>query len=209
MQPPIQHDLSVAAAARRRRSIRRYKPEPIARETLTELLEVAGRAPSAWNLQPWRFVVVTEPERKARLQEAANGQKQVGAAAAVIVLYSDMQDTLANLDAVMHPTASTETRGKAQAGIRQAFAGQSRETQEDWGARQAGIALGYLLLALESHGYGSSPMLGFNPAAVKALFELPEHVPISALVAVGLPDEPGRESHRRPTSDLVRWDPVA
>jgi len=74
--------LTVAEAAESRRSIRRYEPEPIPREDLEEILRLTGLAPSAFNAQPWRWIVVETPELKARLQDAANGQAQVGNAPA-------------------------------------------------------------------------------------------------------------------------------
>src|SRR5690349_2104694 len=82
--------LSVPAAIEARRSVRKYKPLPIPDEDLERILALTGLAPSAFNVQPWRFVVVRDPAVKAQLQQAAYNQPQVGAAPAVIVLYSDM-----------------------------------------------------------------------------------------------------------------------
>ena len=86
--------LSVKEAILTRRSIRKFKPEPIPREKLEEILSLALKAPSSNNLQPWRVVVVQNPELKERLREAANNQAQVSSAPAVLVVYSDMKDTL-------------------------------------------------------------------------------------------------------------------
>jgi coenzyme F420-0:L-glutamate ligase / coenzyme F420-1:gamma-L-glutamate ligase len=55
---------------RSRRSIRRFKPDPVPQDCLQRILETASYAPSAHNLQPWRFAVVTTPAAKARLAEA-------------------------------------------------------------------------------------------------------------------------------------------
>lgn len=55
---------------RTRRSIRRFKPEPVPDSVLERILTTATFAPSAHNRQPWRFVVLTSPESKARLAEA-------------------------------------------------------------------------------------------------------------------------------------------
>ena len=73
------------------------------------------------------------------------------------------------------------------------------------GLRQTGIALGYLLLILESRGYGSSPMLGFDPAGVKRLFSLPDHVEVAALVAFGKPANAGRNSVRHELESIARF----
>jgi nitroreductase len=50
--------MNIVEAIKERKSIRGYKPDPVSRETLTEILEIAGRAPSAMNTQPWEFVVL-------------------------------------------------------------------------------------------------------------------------------------------------------
>ena len=83
---------TAAIAADHRRSIRQYESTPIPQADLTELLRLAGRAPSAFNAQPWRFVVVQDAALKADLATAASGQQQVLRAPATIVLYSDMVD---------------------------------------------------------------------------------------------------------------------
>jgi len=58
------------ALMRRRRSVRRFRPSPIAPATIRRLLEVARLAPSAHNRQPWRFVVIEDGAKRARLAEA-------------------------------------------------------------------------------------------------------------------------------------------
>ena len=63
--------------------------------------------------------------------------------------------------------------------------------REAWGNAQANIFLGFLLLAAKSLGYDTSPMLGFDPEAVKALLGLPPHVRVPALVAIGKGAESG------------------
>jgi nitroreductase len=196
--------LNVREAAERRRSIRSFEPEPIPREDLEEILRVTGLAPSAYNLQPWRLVSVETPEVKEKLAEAAYNQPQVRSAPAVLVLYTDMRDTLETLDEVLHPGMDAERRAGARKSILGSFAGKSEAQREAWGAEQGNIALGYLLLAAEAHGYQTSPMLGFDPEAVKRLLGLPAHVRIPALVAIGRGTEEGFPHHRRPLERIVR-----
>ena len=102
--------LTVPEAAAARRSIRRFRQEPIDRDDLDLIFESVRLAPSAFNVQPWRFVVVTDPALKAELSAAANGQPQIASAPAVIVLYTDMAAVLEGLDDVMHPGVPTEKR---------------------------------------------------------------------------------------------------
>lgn len=196
--------LGVREAAEQRRSIREYSAEPIPGEELEEILRVTGLAPSAFNLQPWRFVVVETPEVKERLAAAAYGQRQVRAAPAVLVLYTDMQDTLEHLDEVLHPGMDDEQRASTRETILGSFAGKTEAEREAWGAEQGNIALGYLLLAAEAHGYQTSPMLGFDAGAVRRLLELPEHVRIPALIAIGRGAEEGFPHHRHPVKRIAR-----
>ncbi len=62
--------MEVLEIIRRRRSIRRYKPDPVPEDKLRKVLEAARLAPSAANRQPWKFIVVRSPEVKEMLKEA-------------------------------------------------------------------------------------------------------------------------------------------
>ena len=148
--------MTVTDAAEARRSIRKYDPTPIPREHLHEILRVTGLAPSPWNLQPWRFVVVEETTMKSKLQEAAYGQAQIGSAPAVIVLYSDMTDALDTVEETVHPGMRGPAGDAAAASIRATFAGYSDADRAAWGFAESNIALGYLLLAAQAHGYSTA-----------------------------------------------------
>jgi nitroreductase len=197
--------MTVTDAAEARRSIRTYEQTPIPREHLTELLRVTGLAPSPWNLQPWRFVVVEDADTKAKLQEAAFGQKQVGGAPAVIVLYSDMTDAINTVEETVHPGMAGPAGDKAAADIRATFAAYTEADKAAWGFAESNIALGYLLLTAQSLGYSTSPMLGFSPDKVKALLGLPDDVRIPAIIAIGIGTESGFPRHRHPLERIARF----
>ena len=196
--------LDVRTAAERRRSIRAFEPDSMPQADLDAILDVVRLAPSAFNVQPWRFVVVESPERKAALAAAAYGQKQVQSAPAVIVLYTDVQDALDRIEEVVHPNLDAAARAKTAASVRGMFAKRTDAEREQWGAEQGNIALGYLLLIAEAHGYQTSPMAGFEADKVKALLGLPAHVRIPALVAIGRGAEEGHVHHRHPLERIVR-----
>ena len=203
--PTVLVDSTTARAADARRSIRQYEPTPIPETDLRELLRLAGRAPSAYNAQPWRFVVVQDAALKSRLAAAAYGQQQVSAAPATIVMYSDMENALERMPESMHPGMPEEQRIAGVESFRATFTGQSVDQRETWGNAQSNIALGYLLLLAESLGYATSPMLGFDPEQVKALLGLPSHVRIPALVTIGFAAEDGFTPHRLPAESLVTF----
>jgi nitroreductase len=72
-------------AIRERRSIRRYRPDPIPEEDLARIIEAGHLAPSAANRQPWRFILVTDPEERAALAQACRGQTWMADAACILV----------------------------------------------------------------------------------------------------------------------------
>lgn len=191
-------------AAENRRSIRKYTDAVVPQEHLTEILRLASLAPSPWNIQPWRVVVVQDAEVKAKLTEAAYGQPQVGSASAVFVIYTDMPNALANLDEVIHPGFGEGAAG-VKAGIEKHFGAYSPEDLTWWGRAQGYSFMSYLLLAASSLGYGTSPMLGFDPAKVKELLGLPEAASVPAIVSIGVPDEEGFPTFRHSLDRFVDW----
>ncbi|MCC6243453.1 MAG: nitroreductase family protein [Gemmatimonadaceae bacterium] len=197
--------LSAAEAAHLRHSVRTYTDQPVSDAQLHALLEATRRAPSAFNTQPWRFVVVRDAALKSDLMAAANNQKQIGGAPVVIALYADMEDTLAHLDEVVHPDLTPEARANTIASFQRSWANKSIEQRAIWANAQANIALGYLLLVARSEGLGTSPMLGFNADKVKALLDIPSHATITALVAVGHPGDDGFRSHRHSLDRIVSF----
>ena len=197
--------LSVTEAAERRRSIRSFLPDAIPQDDLQQILDVVRLAPSAFNIQPWRFLVVQTPELKAQLAAAAFNQRQVASAPAVIVLYTDMADSLRRVDDLLHPNMNDAQKASAKATILGFFGKQTEDEQETWAASTGNIALGYLLLAIESHGYQSSPMAGFEPEKVKALLNLPANARVPALIAIGKGTENGFEHHRHASHTISRF----
>jgi nitroreductase len=83
--------MDVFEAIRIRRSIRKYRPEPIPDEKLEIILEAARLAPSAANCQDWCFIVVQNADMKRALAEAANNQTFMKDAAVIIVAMGDPQ----------------------------------------------------------------------------------------------------------------------
>lgn len=85
--------MNVLEAIKTRRSVRKYKPEPISDKDLKKILEAAQLAPSAGNKQPWKFVVVRDEEMKGKLAEVARKQLWIAEASVVIAaLAMDKKD---------------------------------------------------------------------------------------------------------------------
>jgi nitroreductase len=135
-------------------------------------------APSSYGLQPWKAIVVTDPEVRAKLVGAAYGQRQVADASLLVVLAiktnlgdADVEAYLQRIAAVRGaPIASLEGfRGLLTGAI---LKGMDEPTRRAWSARQAYIALGTLLTSAALLGIDVGPMEGFVPAQVDEILGL-------------------------------------
>lgn len=203
--PVLEQQLTVKESAEARRSIRKYTDHVVPKEDLAEILRIAGLAPSPFNVQPWRVVVVQEADLKQRLMEASYNQPQVGGASAVFVIYSDMDDALANIEDTISPGYPEERREGVKRNVLGSFANMTPEQIHQWGFAESNIFLGFLLLAAQSKGYGTSPMLGFEAEKVKQLLGMPASCTLPALVAIGVPAEDGFPHFRHPLDRFVTW----
>ncbi|GAA5532092.1 nitroreductase family protein [Deinococcus aluminii] len=196
MTATLTRPLTVPEAIQTRRSIRKFAPEPINPDDLSEILRLASLAPTANNVQPTRFAVIQDPELQTKLQEAAYGQTQVTSAPAVIVVYSDMEDVLNTAEETVHPGMGEEQIKTRAAGLRKNFESQDVAQRGQWGLTQANIAFGFLMLAARGLGYDTVPMLGFDPQKVRDLLGLPEHVQFAGMLPIGKRAEEGFPHHR-------------
>jgi nitroreductase len=170
------------------------------------LVRVATRAPSAYNLQNWRFIAVQSAEAKARLRAIAYGQKKVSDAAVTFILSGRLPDaeTLPDrlrpsVEAGFMPPATAQSW---QEGARAQYA--DAQTARDEAVRSATFAAATLIHAAEAQGLSSSAMVGFDAAALRQDFGLPaDEIPVM-LVAVGrAADGNWPQKPRRPVSEVL------
>lgn len=77
--------MNVIDAIRIRRSVRQYDPRPIPDEVMQRMKDALRLAPSACNKQPWKFVIVSDPDMKKRIAQAANGQRFIAEAPVIVI----------------------------------------------------------------------------------------------------------------------------
>ena len=90
-------------AIRTRKSVRAYEDKEVPAQLITKLLEAARMAPSASNRQEWRFVVVRDPGTRAKLCEAAGGQRSVGQAPVVIACCAETDNHILSCRQACYP----------------------------------------------------------------------------------------------------------
>jgi nitroreductase len=146
------------------------------------LMEHTLLSPTSFNMQNWRFVLVTDSEQKAKIKEAAWGQSQVEDASLTIVLCADLK---AHEQADRYwANAPKETQEMIIPMIHK-FYHDKEQLQNDEAIRSIGIAGQTIMLAAKSMGYDSCPMIGFDPVKVAEIIQLPENHIIGMIIPVG------------------------
>lgn len=188
---------SLTEAIRARRATPSFLPNPVAERDLKKILEAGLSAPSAYNLQPWRFVVVRDPVQRARLRQAAMKQPKVEEAPVVIVACADLEAWRhGDLDEIIrlaqHHGYGDESRyaswRKNIANFFDSGPGAKGGLAPDfavWANRQTMLAFTTMMWTAEVLGYDTAPMEGFDEDEVKATLEIPPHVRVVALLAIG------------------------
>lgn len=180
---------SLAQAIRDRRSTSSFDASPIPHDDLHRILQAGLQAPSGYNMQPWRFVVVQSPEQKKRLRSASYNQAKVEEASVVIVACGDADAWRKDLDLMLQQGL--------EGGMPESYAAQARSsvpsylssfTEEEmhgWLNKQVTIAFTHMMLMAEVMGYDTAPMEGFEQEKVHEVLRLPMSFWVVALLAIG------------------------
>jgi nitroreductase len=187
---------TLSQAIKDRRATLSFLPDPVPENDLKKILEAGLSAPSAYNLQPWRFVVVRDAEQRARLRQAAMKQPKVEEAPVVIVACADLEawrngdlDEIIRL-ARQHGYGDEAGYASMRKNIANFFSapGNAGGLAPDfavWANRQTMIAFTTMMWMAEVLGYDTAPMEGFHEDQVKATLGIPAHVRVVALLAIG------------------------
>ncbi|MFT3831048.1 MAG: nitroreductase family protein [Opitutaceae bacterium] len=180
----------------RRRATPTFEDTPVPTEDLDRMLEFAREAPSGYNFQPWRFLLLRDPQQRARLREAAFDQPKITQAPVMVVAFAPREAWKETADEILKTAAaSAGSAARDPAKIKSsAFAFLDKLDRATWLNRQVMIAFTYLMLAAEVLGWDTAPMEGFDAAAVRRALALPEDSEVVALLAIGRAKEP-RKTH--------------
>jgi nitroreductase len=172
----------------KRRAINFFDPDrDVPEDLLRAVIEDAAKAPSSFNLQPWKLKVVRNPERKAALRAVAWDQPKVSEAPVVLIVLADREgwkegnDTLEkhfknNLVPEQRDWFINATTG---------LYGQSPEFIQAFANKNAGLFAMSLMYAASNHGLHTHPMDGFDLDGVRKEFNIPDNYWIPMLIAVG------------------------
>lgn len=176
-------------AIKSRRAVKHYDPEHrMTDDEVRTLMEAAMLAPTAFNIQHWRFVTVRDTGLRQQIREVAWDQAQVTDASLLVILTGNL-DAWKEAPERYWQHAPAEVQGFLVPAIKQYYDGLP-QVQRDEVMRSLGLAGQTLMLAAKDMGYDSCPMDGFDFDAVAKLINLPDNHVIGFMIAIGKGTKP-------------------
>jgi nitroreductase len=193
-----------------RRSIREYTDEAVSPQDLDMILEAARQAPSGENAQPWRFIIVKDPETRKRLGALAGGGSGRRFTAEFVTKkmherFSGLQDEAKKRAIFEKLTSGRVSAFLADAPVSIVVCGK----KDVWDLPyDTAAAIENMLLMVTALGLGAcwviAPCIDIrDEERVKALMGVPEGFKIISVISVGHPTRPHRPRPRLPLTDLV------
>ncbi|NCQ35501.1 nitroreductase family protein [bacterium] len=194
------------AAIEARRAVKKFDPQHRMTEAEIErLMRAAALTPTSFNIQNYRFVVVTDPDRKRQIRAAGWNQAQFSECSALVIVCGD-RGAYAKDPARYWAHVEDKTR-EAIVGMITGYYGTHPEGRRDENLRSGSMAAMTIMLAAKAMDYDTCPMVGFDFDAVASLIALPPAHDIIMAVAVGKALEPARSrTGQVPLAELVLRD---
>ncbi|UII57731.1 nitroreductase family protein [Cytobacillus spongiae] len=192
-----------------RHSVKKYDAShKMTKEEIHQLLEDSQKAPSAWNLQHWKFLVLESDEAKAKALPIAYGQQQVADASIVVCILADTEANK-NADPVFEEAVQ---KGYMPREVKDSLIQQieGAYTIPDMGKDQAlmnsSLSAMQLMLVAKGMGYDTCAMGGFDRQKMTEEFHIPSRYIPTMLISVGKAAEAAYPSTRFQVEDVTIWE---
>ncbi|MEO0025660.1 MAG: nitroreductase family protein [candidate division WOR-3 bacterium] len=162
---------------RKRLSVRAYKPDPVPEEVLNRILDAGRLAPSAKNLQPWKFIIIRDEKIRQALVPACRNQQFIAQAPVVICACALLEQAWKGMGGYWSAAEIDVT-----------------------------IALEHIILAAASEGLGTCWIGAFIEDEVKKVLAIPEGVKPVALTPLGYPAQEPRPRPRKELKEIVCYE---
>jgi len=169
--------MEVLEAAKAIRSVSRFKPTPVPEGKVQAVMNAARLAMSVDNLQPWKFILVTDEELKRRLAGACTNGRSAADAPLMIVACARMDEAVSTVGGYMNSYPL-----------------------------DLGMAIGHLTLAATSEGLGTSWAFSFNEDKVRAILGIPPDAKVLGLSPLGFPEEVPPPNGRKHLSEILSYN---
>jgi nitroreductase len=189
-----------------RRAVKSFDPQfVIPEQDEKKLFELVRHAPTSFNIQNWRFVVVKNKSLRSDLRKAAWDQAQVTEASLLVILCADLKAWDKNPERYWDQ-APQHMRDILVPMIKPFYQGRE-QLQRDEAMRSVGMAAQTLMLSAKAMDYDSCPMIGFDADAVGSLINLPADHVIGMIISIGKATKPAHpKGGFIPQSEVVLTD---
>lgn len=170
-----------------RRSVRKYKSDPVDEKDILQIIEAARLAPSGSNTQSWRFIIVKDENTKAKIAEADHHQKWMLSAPIFIVCIADISSRIEDYQTLELDETSSSPELKLI-------------------IRDTAIAISYMLLEAEHIGLDTCWTGWYDQKEMKRVLGLPNYMYVSGIVTVGYGDEKPNQRPRKSMNEILRYE---
>jgi len=177
--------MQVQEAIYARRAIKHFDAShEMTAEEEKQLLETTIQAPTSFNIQHWRFVILRDPDLRSKIRkDYGNDQSQMTDASLLVLFTADTKAWAKNPE--RYWTNAPQEVSDLLVGWMGPFHEGREWLQRDEAQRSIGMAMQTLMLAAKAMGYDSCPMIGFDIDEVAQLIRLPEDHVMGPMVAIG------------------------
>jgi len=159
------------------KSVSKYKPDPVPEQKVQAVMNAARFANSADNLQPWKFIVVSDEDTKRKLAGACTNAKHMADAPLVVVACARLDEATAMIGGYMNSYPL-----------------------------DLGIALANVTVAATSEGLGTSWIFAFNEEKVKSFLKIPADARVVGLTPLGIPEAYAPPAGRKHISEILSYN---
>ena len=199
--------MELSEAIEKRRSIRKFKSDPVPDEHIMALIESARLAPSGCNAQPWRFKIVKDSKTRKKLAEAAHNQSFIAQAPVVIVCCADVSGYLEGSESGIQDLGKIGAIEDRMVNIICADINESKKMDiSEIGPRIAvnvAIAVEHMVLRALDFDLGTCWIRALEEGKVSEIFGWDENIYVVALLPLGYPAEDPPARKRFETMDLL------
>jgi len=181
----------------KRRAVNFFDPEkPVSDKMLKDLIDMAAKVPSSFNLQPWSILILKDNDEKMKLRKLAWDQPKVSEAPFVFIVLADRDGwreghpfVERNFSEMVKSGSMTKEQHDGFINACKGLYGETEEKQQAFACKNTGFFAMALMFAAKHLGLDSHPMDGFDHEGVRKEFNIPENYWIPLLLAVGYFDE--------------------
>ncbi|NOZ81029.1 MAG: NAD(P)H-dependent oxidoreductase [DPANN group archaeon] len=180
----------------KRYATKKFDGRKVPEKTFSELMELIRYSASSYNIQPWRFIVVTDDKTKKQLKKAAYLQPQIDTCSHLIVICADTRllKLADRLESLLKKNKVPLLQRKAYLTVVRSSMKKSPEEALIYAQKQCYLALGNAINGAKALGLDSCPMEGFDREKFAEILALPDHLVPTVICPVGYAaDEPHKK----------------